>query len=162
MRCIPAVLLSLACVYFGGGAALAATPGSGPPGSKALASGSSSMLPEGVQAQGEFRYATGPVPAWVAVSTVPDESPPPAAGGTQWRTWLFDSQVDHRGPREASYEDRAYEAMSNELAKVSVVGVGMRSHTGVAARMFKALSDAKINIQNITTSEIKISCISAK
>jgi aspartate kinase len=46
-----------------------------------------------------------------------------------------------------------------DLAKVSVVGVGMRTHTGVAQRMFKALADAKINIQNITTSEIKISCI---
>src|SRR5882724_7499920 len=46
-----------------------------------------------------------------------------------------------------------------DLAKVSVVGVGMRSHTGVAQRMFKALADAKVNIQNITTSEIKISCI---
>src|SRR6185436_13800294 len=46
-----------------------------------------------------------------------------------------------------------------DLAKVSAVGVGMRSHTGVAARMFKALSEAGINIQNITTSEIKISCI---
>ena len=46
-----------------------------------------------------------------------------------------------------------------DLAKVSVVGVGMRTHTGVAQRMFKALSDSKINIQNITTSEIKISCI---
>ena len=45
------------------------------------------------------------------------------------------------------------------LAKVSVVGVGMQVHTGVAQRMFKALADAKINIQNITTSEIKISCI---
>lgn len=45
------------------------------------------------------------------------------------------------------------------LAKVSVVGVGMRTHTGVAQRMFKALADAKVNIQNITTSEIKISCI---
>jgi len=45
------------------------------------------------------------------------------------------------------------------LAKVSAVGVGMRTHTGVAQRMFKALADAKINIQNITTSEIKISCI---
>ena len=42
---------------------------------------------------------------------------------------------------------------------MSVVGVGMRVHTGVAQRMFKALADAKINIQNITTSEIKISCI---
>jgi len=45
------------------------------------------------------------------------------------------------------------------LAKVSAVGVGMKVHTGVAQRMFKALADAKINIQNITTSEIKISCI---
>jgi aspartate kinase len=47
----------------------------------------------------------------------------------------------------------------DDLAKVSVVGVGMRTHTGVARRMFQALADAKINIQNITTSEIKISCI---
>jgi aspartate kinase len=47
----------------------------------------------------------------------------------------------------------------SDLAKISVVGVGMRTHTGVAHRMFKALSDAKVNIQNITTSEIKISCI---
>jgi aspartate kinase len=54
-------------------------------------------------------------------------------------------------PTEATYQ--------GDLAKVSVVGVGMRTHTGVAGRMFKALSDAKINIQNITTSEIKISCI---
>src|SRR5687768_11789630 len=46
-----------------------------------------------------------------------------------------------------------------DLAKVSVVGVGMRVHTGVAQRMFKALADVKVNIQNITTSEIKISCI---
>jgi aspartate kinase len=48
------------------------------------------------------------------------------------------------------------------LAKVSAVGVGMRTHTGVAQRMFKALADGKINIQNITTSEIKISCIISK
>jgi aspartate kinase len=47
----------------------------------------------------------------------------------------------------------------SNLAKVSVVGVGMRTHTGVAQRMFKALADGKVNIQNITTSEIKISCI---
>jgi aspartate kinase len=45
------------------------------------------------------------------------------------------------------------------LAKVSAVGVGMRTHTGVAQLMFKALAEAKVNIQNITTSEIKISCI---
>ena len=45
------------------------------------------------------------------------------------------------------------------IAKVSVVGVGMRSHYGVAATMFKALAEAQINISEITTSEIKISCI---
>ena len=47
----------------------------------------------------------------------------------------------------------------DHLAKVSAVGVGMRVHTGVAERMFEALAKAKINIQNITTSEIKISCL---
>lgn len=47
----------------------------------------------------------------------------------------------------------------DHLAKVSVVGVGMRTHTGVAERMFSALAQARINIQNITTSEIKISCL---
>jgi aspartate kinase len=55
------------------------------------------------------------------------------------------------GKTEATYH--------SDLAKVSVVGVGMRVHTGVAQRMFSALAEAKINIQNITTSEIKISCI---
>jgi aspartate kinase len=45
------------------------------------------------------------------------------------------------------------------LAKVSVAGVGMRNHSGVAATMFKALGDAGIHIHNITTSDIKISCI---
>ena len=44
-------------------------------------------------------------------------------------------------------------------AKVSVVGVGMRSHAGVAASMFKALADKGINIQLITTSEIKTSVL---
>jgi aspartate kinase len=45
------------------------------------------------------------------------------------------------------------------LAKISIVGVGMRSHTGVAQKMFKALAAEKVNIQNITTSEIRISVI---
>ena len=45
------------------------------------------------------------------------------------------------------------------IAKVSVVGVGMRSHAGVASRMFKALADVGVNIQMISTSEIKISVI---
>ncbi|MEO9824328.1 MAG: aspartate kinase [Paracoccaceae bacterium] len=45
------------------------------------------------------------------------------------------------------------------VAKVSVVGIGMRSHAGVAAKMFKALQDDGINIKVITTSEIKISVL---
>jgi aspartate kinase len=47
----------------------------------------------------------------------------------------------------------------SRIAKVSVVGVGMRSHAGVASQMFAALAEVGINIQMITTSEIKISVI---
>ncbi|HML75793.1 MAG TPA: aspartate kinase [Anaerohalosphaeraceae bacterium] len=46
-----------------------------------------------------------------------------------------------------------------DIAEVSVVGVGMRSHYGVANIMFKALADLKVNIEAITTSEIRISCL---
>lgn len=48
---------------------------------------------------------------------------------------------------------------SADVVKVSVIGVGMRSHAGVAAQMFKALAEKGINIQAITTSEIKISVL---
>jgi aspartate kinase len=49
--------------------------------------------------------------------------------------------------------------VDTDIAKVSVVGVGMRTHAGVAARMFQALAREKINIQMISTSEIKISVV---
>ncbi len=45
------------------------------------------------------------------------------------------------------------------IAKVSIVGVGMRSHSGIASKMFQTLSQEGINIQMISTSEIKVSCI---
>jgi aspartate kinase len=45
----------------------------------------------------------------------------------------------------------------SKIAKISVVGVGMKSHAGVASTMFRALSDRGINIQAISTSEIKVS-----
>ena len=48
------------------------------------------------------------------------------------------------------------------IAKVSIVGVGMRSHAGVATRMFDALAEENINIQMISTSEIKISVVVAE
>jgi aspartate kinase len=50
-------------------------------------------------------------------------------------------------------------ALDDNVAKVSVIGVGMRSHTGVAQTMFKALADKGVNIQVISTSEIKISVL---
>ena len=48
---------------------------------------------------------------------------------------------------------------SGDVAKISVIGIGMRSHAGVAAKMFQALADKGINIQAISTSEIKISVL---
>ncbi|MCB1664855.1 MAG: aspartate kinase [Pseudomonadales bacterium] len=49
--------------------------------------------------------------------------------------------------------------LDKKIAKISLVGVGMRSHAGIASKMFKALADESINIQIITTSEIKISVV---
>ena len=45
------------------------------------------------------------------------------------------------------------------MAKVSIIGVGMRSHSGVASRMFGTLARERINIQMISTSEIAVSCV---
>jgi aspartate kinase len=47
----------------------------------------------------------------------------------------------------------------NRICKVSMVGVGMRSHVGIASRMFRTLAEEGINIQMISTSEIKISVV---
>jgi aspartate kinase len=51
---------------------------------------------------------------------------------------------------------------SDDIAKVSIIGAGMRSHSGVAAKMFKTLANEGINIEMISTSEIKVSCIIRK
>ena len=60
-------------------------------------------------------------------------------------------------------KDRLFKAREiigdDKICKVSVVGIGMRSHVGLAARMFKALADVGINIQMISTSEIKIAVV---
>lgn len=49
--------------------------------------------------------------------------------------------------------------LDTKIAKISLVGVGMRSHAGIASKMFKTLADESINIKIITTSEIKISVV---
>ena len=65
---------------------------------------------------------------------------------------IIDTKVkDAIHPREIISDDK--------IAKLSLVGVGMRSHAGVASKMFKTLSDEGINISTISTSEIKISII---
>lgn len=51
---------------------------------------------------------------------------------------------------------------NDNIAKLSVVGIGMRSHSGIASRMFSALARNKVNIEMISTSEIKISCVISK
>ncbi|MEW6440761.1 MAG: aspartate kinase [bacterium] len=62
--------------------------------------------------------------------------------------------------RPTADELQVTEILTDEnISKVSIIGLGMKSHAGVAAKMFEALSQEGINIQMISTSEIKISCI---
>ena len=64
---------------------------------------------------------------------------------------ILKQTADNLGAREVTGDKK--------IVKVSIVGVGMRSHAGVASRMFSALSEEQINIQMISTSEIKISVV---
>jgi len=65
---------------------------------------------------------------------------------------------------EANKKDLNYQDLipDSEVSKISVIGVGMRSHAGVAQRMFQTLSEKGINIQVISTSEIKVSVLVAE
>ena len=68
-----------------------------------------------------------------------------------------------RVARRVAHEVKAGRVVHNDgIAKVSVVGLGMRSHSGIAAKMFQALAKESINIDMISTSEIKISCVIRK
>ncbi|MCK4535871.1 MAG: aspartate kinase [Desulfuromonadales bacterium] len=61
---------------------------------------------------------------------------------------------------ESANKIGAEKVISNEaIAKVSIIGVGMRSHSGIASKMFSTLAGEGVNIQMISTSEIKVSCI---
>jgi aspartate kinase len=66
---------------------------------------------------------------------------------------IMERMVGAVGAREVRYDE--------DIVKVSIVGLGMRSHAGVAAKMFQLLSSEGINIEAISTSEIKISCLVA-
>lgn len=77
----------------------------------------------------------------------------------------FTLASDYLGEARALAQELARELrfaaveIDQEVAKVSIVGIGMRSHTGVAAQMFAALAAAGVTIENISTSEIVIGCI---
>jgi len=64
---------------------------------------------------------------------------------------ILEQQSRQLGAREVTGDD--------QIVKISIVGVGMRSHAGIASTMFKALADEGINIQMISTSEIKVSVV---
>jgi aspartate kinase len=68
------------------------------------------------------------------------------------KPWI-ESVAKGLGAREVRFDE--------DVVKVSVVGLGMRSHAGIAAKMFRTLATENINIQAISTSEIKISCLVA-
>ncbi|HZQ15168.1 MAG TPA: aspartate kinase [Gaiellaceae bacterium] len=76
---------------------------------------------------------------------------------------LEDVVATRRAIEQASGELGPMEVEENhELGKVSLIGAGMRSHPGVAAKMFRTLADLGINLQMISTSPIKISCMIAR
>ena len=65
--------------------------------------------------------------------------------------------------RKVASEIKAGEVVEDQdIARISIVGVGMKSHPGVAAAMFESLARNKINIEMISTSDISISCIIKK
>ncbi len=65
-----------------------------------------------------------------------------------------------RVTRSVAHRIGAGEVTTDEgVAKLSIVGIGMRSHSGIAAKMFEAMARERINIEMISTSEIKISCV---
>ena len=68
------------------------------------------------------------------------------------RPWI-EEVAKSLGAREVRYDE--------DVVKVSIVGLGMRSHAGVAAKMFRILANEGVNIQAISTSEIKVSCLVA-
>lgn len=71
-----------------------------------------------------------------------------------------DARKAHKIVTEAAGEIAAKQiGVDENIAKVSIVGSGMRSHSGIASKMFSILSGEGINIQMISTSEIKVSCV---
>jgi len=93
------------------------------------------MIVQNVSADGEFANLTFTVPR----------------GDLKKALAVLEREKDNIGYKEI--------AAADDVAKVSVVGIGMRSHAGVASKMFRTLAEKGINIEAITTSEIKVSVL---
>ena len=86
------------------------------------------------------------------------------------KCWWMTLMVGGRRVRRSAHPDKKvaeqikdevrYDSIfvRDDIALVSAVGLGMRTHYGVAGKMFSALAEAQVNIDSITTSEIRISC----
>ncbi len=108
-----------------------------------------------------FRSKPGPTQTPARVRS----SQPPRASVVPRAVVFPDGTLkDHSFPLEGAHATLRYAEMlvDDEVAKVSIVGIGMRSHSGVAQKMFSALADEGVNIKVITTSEIKVSVLVAE
>jgi len=94
-----------------------------------------------------------------------DQNVPTSAGGKAEISFTVPRE-DLRSARSAleSIEGEVFTGLTTheEMGKVSIVGAGMRSHPGVAAKVFSVLAGENINIEMISTSPIKISCVIAR
>ena len=90
------------------------------------------------------------------------QSPSRSSSGANISFTMNESDLDRASEvLEGAAEEIGFDSMqrNSNVVKVSVIGVGMKSHTGVAATMFNTLAENNINIDNISTSEIKISVL---
>ena len=91
------------------------------------------------------------------------QSHPAAAGAATLSFTVPQKQLtQERRPRPRRSPSRSrcrHVTSSPNIAKLSVSGVGLRTHTGVAIRMFKALADAGINVEMINTSEVRVNVV---
>ncbi len=97
--------------------------------------------------------------ASVVVDVIVQDVPAPGKLTISFTVGKSDLHTARRALEPLAREENVEIAEQQGLAKVSVVGVGMRNHPGVAARMFELLAEGGIDIELVTTSEIKISCL---
>jgi aspartate kinase len=96
----------------------------------------------------------------IVVDLIVQNPPKDGKGDLTFTVGKADLTKAHDVIKKVTKELAAGEVSTDQdIAKVSIVGVGMRNHSGVAARMFRTLSNEGVNIMAISTSEIRVSCV---